>query len=222
LPSWRQRSRLWPRRMIARSADRAISAAERSGDAVLMAEGAFRLTLAFQSARQYAHVNQTASTAVDPLADRVTAGEPAAISLTGSLHLQMAITAVRQNLADEAYRHVDAAIGLARALGVDRNDYGTGVRSDERDTPPGHRCGRAGRRLPRLAHRRRVRSSQPVAGTALAIPHRAGSRSRPAPRHSRSRRHHRVGVRPRLGTRVWHADGAGGQPQWGRRPGIRL
>ncbi|RKN14090.1 XRE family transcriptional regulator, partial [Micromonospora musae] len=34
------------------AADRAISAAERSGDTLLMAEGAFRLTLVFQAARR--------------------------------------------------------------------------------------------------------------------------------------------------------------------------
>ncbi|WP_406046891.1 helix-turn-helix domain-containing protein [Kribbella sp. NBC_00889] len=107
------------------SADRAISAAERAGDALLMAEGAFRLTLVFQSARQYAQVNQTASTAVAALADRVSAEEPEAISLTGSLHLQMAIAAARQNHAEDAYSHVDAAERLAQSLGVDRNDYGT-------------------------------------------------------------------------------------------------
>lgn len=107
------------------SADRAISAAERSGDVLLMAEGAFRLALVFQSARQYAQVIQTASTAVEALAERVEAGELAALSLSGALRLQLAITAARQNNAADAYAQLDAAERLARTLGTDRNDYGT-------------------------------------------------------------------------------------------------
>lgn len=107
------------------SADRAISAAERSGDVLLMAEGAFRLALVFQSARQYAQVIQTASTAVEALAERVRAGEPAALSLSGALRLQLAITAARQNNVAEAYAQLDAAERLAHTLGEDRNDYGT-------------------------------------------------------------------------------------------------
>ncbi|WP_026876226.1 helix-turn-helix domain-containing protein [Jiangella gansuensis] len=107
------------------SADRAIAAAERSGDALLMAEGAFRLALVFQSARLYDQVIQTASTAVDALSVRVDARDPAGISLSGSLVLQMAITEARRNNADQAYAHLAEAERLARSLGADRNDYGT-------------------------------------------------------------------------------------------------
>lgn len=107
------------------SADRAIAAAERSGDVLLMAEGAFRLALVFQSARFYDQVIQTASTAVDALSGQVDAGDPAAISLSGSLLMQMAITDARRNNADEAYAHLAEAERLAQVLGTDRNDYGT-------------------------------------------------------------------------------------------------
>lgn len=107
------------------AADRAILYAERSGDALLMTEGAFRLTIVFQSARQYAHVLRTAQSAIDALAARVDKGEPAALSLTGALHLQAAIAESRQDHADAAYRHLDEADALAARFGVDRNDYGT-------------------------------------------------------------------------------------------------
>ncbi|TDC54374.1 XRE family transcriptional regulator [Jiangella ureilytica] len=107
------------------SADRAIAAAERSGDALLMAEGAFRLSLVFQSARLYGQVIRTASTAVDALAGRVAAEDPAAISLSGSMLMQMAITEARRNNADQAYAYLVDAERLAQALGTDRNDYGT-------------------------------------------------------------------------------------------------
>lgn len=107
------------------SADRAIAAAERTGDALLMAEGAFRLALVFQSARLYDQVVQTASTAVEALAGRVAVEDPAAISLSGSMLMQMAITEARRNNADQAYAYMADAERLAQTLGADRNDYGT-------------------------------------------------------------------------------------------------
>jgi len=107
------------------SADRAIAAAERSGDALLMAEGAFRLTLVFQGSRQFAQVVSTASTAIRALAGKVETGDPAAISLAGALHLQLAVAAARRNEHQVAYDELAAADDLAERLGFDRNDYGT-------------------------------------------------------------------------------------------------
>lgn len=107
------------------AADRAIGYAERAKDPLLMAEGSFRLAVVFQSARQYAHVLRTTTTAVAALASRVDRGNKPALSLAGALHLQAAIAEARQDHADAAYTHLDAAQGLADRLGVDRNDHGT-------------------------------------------------------------------------------------------------
>jgi transcriptional regulator with XRE-family HTH domain len=107
------------------AADRAIAAAERAGDPLLMAEGAFRLALVFQASRRFAQVRRTASTAVAALDSRAASGEVAALSLWGALHLQLAIAAARQNDAHTAYTHLDLARTGADRLGADRNDYET-------------------------------------------------------------------------------------------------
>lgn len=107
------------------AADRAIGAAERSGDALLMAEGAFRLTLVFQTARRLDQARQTASTAAAALERRTKSGEPEALSVWGALQLQLAVVAARQNRADEAEEHIRLARGAADRIGADRNDYNT-------------------------------------------------------------------------------------------------
>lgn len=107
------------------AADRAIGAAERSGDALLMAEGAFRLTLVFQTARRLDQARQTASTAAAALERRIKSGEPEALSVWGALQLQLAVVAARQNRADEAEEHIRLARGAADRIGADRNDYNT-------------------------------------------------------------------------------------------------
>lgn len=107
------------------AADRAIGAAERSGDALLMAEGAFRLTLVFQAARRLDQARQTASTAAAALERRTKSGEPEALSVWGALQLQLAVIAARQNRADEAEEHLRLARNAADRVGADRNDYNT-------------------------------------------------------------------------------------------------
>ncbi|MQA03241.1 MAG: helix-turn-helix domain-containing protein [Streptosporangiales bacterium] len=111
------------------AADRGIAAAERTGDALLMAEGSFRLCIVFQSARHYTHALRTASSAIDALAARVEEGDVGALSLTGVLHLQSALAEARLDHADAdadaAYKHLDSADELAGRVGRGRNDYGT-------------------------------------------------------------------------------------------------
>ncbi|MET8369480.1 helix-turn-helix domain-containing protein [Micromonospora sp. DT68] len=107
------------------AADRAIAAAERAEDVLLMGEGAFRLTLVFQAARRLDRAHQTASTAAAALEDRADVGEPGALSVSGALHLQLAVVAARQNDAERAYREIEAARRAAERLGEDRNDYNT-------------------------------------------------------------------------------------------------
>jgi tetratricopeptide (TPR) repeat protein len=107
------------------AADRAIAAAEQADDKLLMAEGAFRLTSVFQSARQYDQAEHAALTAVDALTPLVEGGSLPAISLRGALCLQLAVVAGRQNDADAAEAHLTAAREAAQRLGGDRNDYNT-------------------------------------------------------------------------------------------------
>ncbi|GGJ92346.1 transcriptional regulator [Pilimelia anulata] len=107
------------------AADRAIAAAERAGDVLLMAEGAFRLALVHQLGRRYDEVTRTARTAAAALAERAAAGEPAALSLAGALHLQLAVAAARRHDATAAYAELAAARDIAARLGGDRNDHHT-------------------------------------------------------------------------------------------------
>jgi len=107
------------------AADRAIAAAERAGDRLLMGEGIFRLTLVFQAGRQYEQAEHAASTGIEALEAIARAGVKEAISLQGALHLQLAILASRQNLAEQAVERLRLARVAARRLGEDRNDYDT-------------------------------------------------------------------------------------------------
>jgi transcriptional regulator with XRE-family HTH domain len=107
------------------AADRAMAAAERAGNPMLVAAGAFRLVLVFLTARHYDQAEETARTAADalePLADR---GDPQAMSLWGALTLQRAGAASRVNAPDAAYRHLEHARQIADRLGEGRNDYNT-------------------------------------------------------------------------------------------------
>lgn len=107
------------------AADRAISRADSAGDPLLMAEGAFRLTLVFQSARSLELARSTAEDANEALMALDAAGNPAVYSLRGALNLQLAVVASRSDDADRAYSHLDVASRLADQLGEDRNDFGT-------------------------------------------------------------------------------------------------
>jgi transcriptional regulator with XRE-family HTH domain len=107
------------------AADRAMTAAERAGNPMLVAAGAFRLVFVFLAARHYDQAEETARTAADALQPRADQGEPEALSLWGALTLQRAVTASRVNDPDAAYRHLERAADAAARLGSGRNDYNT-------------------------------------------------------------------------------------------------
>ena len=107
------------------AADRAMSSAERAGNPLLVAAGAFRLVFVFMSARHYAQAEETARTAADALWHLADDGSPEAMSLWGALTLQRAITAARTADADAAYGHLERARVMAGRLGPDRNDFNT-------------------------------------------------------------------------------------------------
>lgn len=105
--------------------DRATAAAEEADEPLLMAEGAFRLAIVFQSAKRFDLARQTALTAARALDQLVDAAEPEAIAVRGALHLQLAVAAARLGEGEEAYRWLARAREAADQLGVDRNDYNT-------------------------------------------------------------------------------------------------
>ena len=107
------------------AADRAMSAAERAGNPLLVAAGAFRLVFVFMSARHYAQAEETARTAADALWHLADEGTPEAMSLWGALTLQRAVVAARTGDGDTAYAHLDRARDMAARLGPGRNDFNT-------------------------------------------------------------------------------------------------
>jgi hypothetical protein len=65
------------------AAERAMDAAERAGNPMLVAAGAFRLVFVFLAARHYDQAEEKARTATDALRASAEAGDPAAMSLWG-------------------------------------------------------------------------------------------------------------------------------------------
>lgn len=107
------------------AADRAMSAAERAGNPMLVAAGAFRLVFVFLAARHYDQAEETARTAADALQPRADDGDPQAMSLQGALTLQRAVIASRLNDPDTAYSCLEGAALVAGRLGEGRNDFNT-------------------------------------------------------------------------------------------------
>jgi len=107
------------------AADRAMSAAERAGNAMLVAAGAFRLVFVFIAARHYDQAEETARTAAAALWPKADQGDPQAMSLWGGLTLQRAIAAARTNDADSAYGELDRAAQIAGRLGDGHNEFNT-------------------------------------------------------------------------------------------------
>jgi transcriptional regulator with XRE-family HTH domain len=107
------------------AADRAMAAAERAGNALLVAAGAFRLVFVFIAARHYDQAEETARTAAEALQSRADQREPEAMSLWGGLTLQRAVIASRVNDPDAAYSYLERASQVAARLGEGRNDYNT-------------------------------------------------------------------------------------------------
>jgi transcriptional regulator with XRE-family HTH domain len=107
------------------AADRAMAAAERAGEPLLVAAGAYRLVFVFIAARHYGQAEETARTAADALRPMTEEGNPEAMSLWGGLTLQRAVIAARVNDADTAYAQLEQASRIAGQLGEGRNDYNT-------------------------------------------------------------------------------------------------
>jgi transcriptional regulator with XRE-family HTH domain len=107
------------------AADRSMAAAERAGNPLRVAAGAFRLVFVFLSSRHYDQAEEAARTAADALWHTADEGDPEAMSLWGALTLQRAIVAARAGHAAAAYGHLDRAREMAGRVGPGRNDYET-------------------------------------------------------------------------------------------------
>jgi transcriptional regulator with XRE-family HTH domain len=107
------------------AADRAMAAAEGTGNPLLIAAGAFRLVFVFLAARHYDQAEETARTTADALAHLAGGDDLQAVSLWGGLTLQRAIIAARLNDPDAAYGHLEQASQAAARMGEGRNDYNT-------------------------------------------------------------------------------------------------
>ena len=107
------------------AADRAMAAAERAGNPMLVAAGAFRLVFVFINARHYDQAEETARTAAEALWPMADQGDPRAISLWGGLTLQRAVIAAHVNDPDTAYGQLDRASQIAARLGEGRGEYNT-------------------------------------------------------------------------------------------------
>ncbi|MFD5555706.1 helix-turn-helix domain-containing protein [Streptomyces sp. NPDC127068] len=105
--------------------DRAVVAAERAGDPLLMAAGEFRLCIVFLGARHYEQAARASGSAADALAPLTEDGEPEAVAVRGALTLQRALAAGRLNRADDAYAYLRQAKQFAERIGDGRNDHHT-------------------------------------------------------------------------------------------------
>ena len=107
------------------AADRAMAAAERAGNPMLVAAGAFRLVFVFINARRYDQAEETARTAAEALWPTADQDDPQAMSLWGGLTLQRAVIAAHVNDPDTAYGQLERASQIADRLGGGHNEYNT-------------------------------------------------------------------------------------------------
>ena len=163
------------------AADRAMAAAERAGNPMLVAAGAFRLVFVFIAARHYDQAEETARTAAAALWPKADEGDPQAMSLWGGLTLQRAVIAARANDADTAYGELERAGRDRRAARGRAQRVQHRVRAGQRPAVRDRRRGRAGRRGPRPARRRHRGHQRAVGRTAGPDAHRRRPRPCPAP-----------------------------------------
>lgn len=107
------------------AADRGMAAAERAGNPLLVAAGAFRLCIVFLGARYYQQAAEVSGTAADALWRVAENGTPEAMSMWGALTLQRAVVAAHLGDATAAYGYLDRARPAAERVGPGRNDFNT-------------------------------------------------------------------------------------------------
>lgn len=102
------------------AADRAMAAAERAGNLLLMAASAHRLASVFLSARRDTLAEETARTTIAALQGLAALGDPDAVALCGGLTLLRAVVAARAGRQAAAYGQLTRARQLAAQLGPQR------------------------------------------------------------------------------------------------------
>lgn len=107
------------------AADRAIRAAESSGQPLNVFAGIFRMTHAFVRLKRLDQAEHAAGSAIAALrAYTSTPNPPAeALSVLGSLHLVLALAAARGGQRERARKEIASAREVASQLGEDRNDF---------------------------------------------------------------------------------------------------
>jgi transcriptional regulator with XRE-family HTH domain len=107
------------------AADRAIRAAEDSGNPLDVFASVIRLSQAFVRLKHLDQAEHAATTALNALERhyRETAGEPEALSVIGALHLALALIHARAGDRTRARQEMHRAREVAARLGEDRNDF---------------------------------------------------------------------------------------------------
>ncbi|MER5350110.1 helix-turn-helix transcriptional regulator [Kitasatospora sp. NPDC002551] len=105
------------------AADRAIRAAEQSGEPLQVCAGIYRLAHAFIRLRRLDQAEHTASAALAALRARSGGEDPETLSVLGSLHLVLALAAARGGRRERARKEMAEARAVAARLGADRNDF---------------------------------------------------------------------------------------------------
>ncbi|MEK8143625.1 transcriptional regulator [Streptomyces sp. M10(2022)] len=104
------------------SADRAIAAAEQSGDVLLVCASIYRMVHAFVRLGNKAEAEHAVTAAVDSLSQRADL-TPEGLSVLGSLHLAKALVHARCGQRPEAREEIARAQRVAEQIGEGRNDY---------------------------------------------------------------------------------------------------
>jgi transcriptional regulator with XRE-family HTH domain len=99
------------------AADRAVAAAEKAGNLLLAAAGAYRLASVFLDAREYGLAEESARSALVALQTLAELGDAEAVSLCGGLTLLRAVVAARTNHPSAAFGHLATARRLGGVLG---------------------------------------------------------------------------------------------------------
>lgn len=104
------------------SADRAVAAAELSGDVLLVCAGVYRMVHAFVRLGDKEEAEHAVRSAIDSLSRREDLS-PEGLSVLGSLHLAKALVHARCSQRAEAKEEIENARQVAARIGEDRNDY---------------------------------------------------------------------------------------------------
>ncbi|AYF73085.1 XRE family transcriptional regulator [Nocardia yunnanensis] len=109
------------------AADRALSAAEESGDALSVVAGTYRMAQAFLRLQRLEQAEQAARVSVAALAAQAASEQPRpeVLSLYGSLQLMLAVIAATDGNRTAARAGLSAARTAADRLGEGRNDFDT-------------------------------------------------------------------------------------------------